>query len=164
MKRPMLEVGKIINTHGIRGEVKIDSWLDDPALFSALETLHVNGKSYQIHSARVQGRFALVKLEGINSIDDALPLKGQVSSARREEIPLEEGAHFVADLIGLDAVDAETGAAFGKIKEVHEYPAQDVYEVQGEKSYLIPDVPAFVEGIDEENGCIRFHLMEGLEQ
>lgn len=164
MKKAMLEVGRIINTHGIRGEVKVDAWLDDPVLFGALETLEINGKSYQIHSARVQGRFALVKLEEINSIDDALPLKGRVASARREEIPLAEGAHFVADLIGLDAVDTETGRVFGKVTEVHEYPAQDVYEVQGEKSYLIPDVPAFVEGIDEENGCIRFHLMEGLEQ
>ncbi len=164
MKNPMLEVGKIINTHGVRGELKVDSWLDDPELFACLESLTVNGKTYPIRSARVHGRFALVMLEGISSIDDALAVKGRVALARREEIPLEEGAHFVADLIGMDAVDAETGNIFGKIVEVHEYPAQDVYEVKGEKSYLIPDVPAFVESIDEEANCVRFHLMEGLAQ
>jgi 16S rRNA processing protein RimM len=164
MKNPMLEVGKIINTHGIRGELKVESWLDYPEVFGCLETLVVNGKSYSVRSARVHGRFALVTLEGIHSIDDALPLKGKVASANREEIPLEEGSHFVADLIGLDAVDAESGEVFGKIVEIHEYPAQDVYEVQGEKHYLIPDVPDFVEGIDEENNCIRFHLVEGLAQ
>lgn len=164
MKNPMLEVGKIINTHGIRGEVKVDSWLDDPALFGCLKTLVVGGQPYPIRSARVQGRFALVTLEGIQSIDDALPLKGKVALACREEIPLEEGAHFVADLIGLNAVDAESGEIFGKVVDIHEYPAQDVYEIKGEHNYLIPDVPAFVEGIDEEAGCVRFHLVEGLAQ
>lgn len=164
MKNPMLEVGKIINTHGVRGEVKVESWLDDPALFGALETLVVEGKPYPVRRARTQGRFALVTLGGVGSIDDALPLKGKVAFARREEIPLEEGSHFVADLIGLEAMDAETGEVFGRVTEVHEYPAQDVYEVQGAEHYLIPDVPAFVEEIDEERGCIRFHRMEGLAQ
>ncbi len=164
MKNPMLEVGKIINTHGVHGELKVDSWLDDPALFQCLETVEVNGRSYPVLSARVQGRFALVKLEGICSIDDALPLKNRVALARREEIPLEEGAHFIADLIGLEAVNVETGEVFGKVVEIHDFPAQDVYEVLGKKRYLIPDVPDFVEEIDEEAGCIRFHLSEELGQ
>lgn len=164
MKNQMLEVGKIVNTHGVRGELKIESWLDDPCLFGELEELVVNGKTYAIQSARVQGKFALVKLEGIHSIDDAMCVKGRVASADREQIPLEEGAHFIADLIGMDAFDVETGEVFGQVKAIHEYPAQDVYEVQGEKTYLIPDVPVFVEGIDDEADCIRFHLMEGLEQ
>ncbi len=164
MKNPMLEVGKIINTHGVHGELKVDSWLDDPALFQCLEAVEVNGRSYPVLSARVQGRFALVKLEGICSIDDALPLKNRVALARREEIPLEEGAHFIADLIGLEAVNVETGEVFGKVVEIHDFPAQDVYEVLGKKRYLIPDVPDFVEEIDEEAGCIRFHLSEELGQ
>lgn len=164
MKHPMLEAGKIVNTHGVRGELKVESWLDDPALFAGLEALTVSGVSYRLCSARTQGRFALVKLEGIDSIDDAMPLKGKVALARREEIPLEEGAHFVADLVGLDAVNAETGEVFGKVVEVHTFPAQDVYEVQGERTYLIPDVPDFVAGIEEEAGCIRFLRAEELAQ
>lgn len=164
MKNQMLEVGKIVNTHGVRGELKIESWLDDPILFGELEELVVNGKTYTVKSARVQGKFALVKLEGINSIDDAMCVKGRVASADRDQIPLEEGAHFIADLIGMDAFDVETGVVFGKVTDIHEYPAQDVYEVKGEKLYLIPDVPVFVEGVDDEAGCVRFHLMEGLEQ
>ncbi|MCC8076418.1 MAG: ribosome maturation factor RimM [Clostridiales bacterium] len=164
MKNPMLEAGKIVNTHGVRGEVKVESWLDDPALFGCLTALTVNGKVYPIRSARVQGRFALVTLEGVTSIDDALPLKGKTALARREEIPLEEGAHFVADLIGLDAVDADSGKVFGQVVDVHEYPAQDVYEVRGERLYFIPDVPDFVEDIDEAAGCIRFRRAEELAQ
>ncbi|MCD8007979.1 MAG: ribosome maturation factor RimM [Clostridiales bacterium] len=164
MKNPMLEAGKIVNTHGVRGEVKVESWLDDPALFGCLTDLTVSGKTYPIRAARVQGRFALVTLEGVTSIDDALPLKGKTALARREEIPLEEGAHFVADLIGLDAVDANSGQVFGQVADIHEYPAQDVYEVRGERLYFIPDVPDFVVDIDEAAGCIRFRRAEELAQ
>lgn len=164
MKQPMLEVGRILNTHGVRGELKVDPWLDDPLVFSCLSSVEISGEEYAVLSARVQGRFALVRLEGIESIDDAIPLKGKVALGRREEIPLPEGAHFVADLIGLDAVDVNTGKVFGKVVEIHEFPAQDVYEVLGEKRYLLPDVPEYVEAIDEEAGCIRFHLAEELGQ
>lgn len=164
MKQPLLEVGRILNTHGVCGELKVDPWLDDPAVFSCLTRVEVNGTSYAVRSARVQGRFALVTLEGIHSIDDAVPLKGRVALAPREDIPIAPGAHFVADLIGLDAVDAETGKIFGKVVEIHEFPAQDVYEVLGEKRWMLPDVPEYVEGIDEEAGCVRFHLAEELGQ
>ena len=164
MKSEFLEVGKILNTHGIRGELKIQPWLDAPELFQWLRTLHVNGRAYTVHAVRLQLPNVLVTLEGIGSIDDALPLKGQIASASREEIPLEEGRHFVADLIGLEARDAETGTVFGTVTEINEYPAQDVYVVQGEKTYLIPDVPAFVKELNVEEGYISFALLEGMAQ
>ena len=157
MKANYLEVGKILNTHGVRGELKVQPWLDSPLLFQQLSELSVNGRTYAIHSVRFQGANALVTLEGISSIDDALPLKGQVASARREDIPLEEGRHFVADLIGLKAKDEATG-------EISEYPAHDVYVIHGEKTYLIPDVPAFVKEINEAEGFITFAVLEGMEQ
>lgn len=162
MKNQMLEVGKIINTHGVRGEVKVDSWLDDPVLFGELESLTVGGVVYPIRSARTQGRFALIKLEGINSIDDALPLKNKVALADRSQIPLAEGAHFVADLIGLSVINVDTGEELGKVTDVLEYPAQDIYVVQGATEHMIPDVPEFIQEIDETAGCIRVHLLEGM--
>lgn len=163
MKNPKLEAGKILNTHGVRGELKVESWLDDPALFGALSSLEVNGVVYPIQSARTHGRFALVKLEGIDSIDDALPLKNKVALTPREDIPLEEGAHFVADLIGLRAIDADTGAELGIVQDILEYPAQDLYVIHGpERDYLVPDVPEFIREIDEGAGCIRVHLLEGM--
>lgn len=166
MKEQMLEVGKILNTHGVKGELKVQSWLDGPADFREIKTIYVKGQPYAIRSARVQGANALLLLEGISSIDEALPLKNQVASARREELPIAEGAHFVADLIGMDAVDEATGQVFGRVTDVLEYPAQDLYEIRGldGKEYLIPDVPAFVAGIDDERRAIRIHLIEGLGQ
>ena len=157
-----LEVGKILNTHGVRGELKVQPWLDSPQLFQALPQLFVNGKPYTVQSVRMQGPNVLVMLEGITSIDDALPLKGRVASAKREDIPLEEGRHFVADLIGLQAKNVETGELFGKVTEISEYPAHDV--VEGEKTYLIPDVPAFVKELNVAEGYIAFKVLEGMAQ
>lgn len=164
MQANYLEVGKILNTHGVRGELKVQPWLDSPLLFQQLPALSVNGQTYTIRSVRSQGPNVLVMLEGIDSIDDALPLKGKIASARREDIPLEEGRHSVADLIGLKAKNADTGAFFGTVTEISEYPAHDVYVVQGEKTYLIPDVPAFVREINVEEGFIAFTILEGMEQ
>ena len=164
MKSDHLEVGKILNTHGVRGELKVQPWLDAPQLFQQLKTLIVNGQTYTIRSVRLQEPNVLVTLEGIGSIDDALPLKGRVATASRADIPLEEGRHFVADLIGLQAKNAETGELFGTITDITEYPAHDVYVVEGEKTYLIPDVPAFVKEINEEAGYIAFALLEGMAQ
>ena len=124
----------------------------------------VNGKSYTVQSVRMQGANVLVLLEGITSIDDALPLKGRVASAKREDIPLEEGRHFVADLIGLKAKNIETGEYFGTVTEISEYPAHDVYVVEGENTYLIPDVPAFVKEVNVAEGYIAFQVLEGMAQ
>ena len=164
MKSDHLEVGKILNTHGVRGELKVQPWLDAPQLFQQLKTLIVNGQTYTIRSVRLQEPNVLVTLEGIGSIDDALSLKGRVATASRADIPLEEGRHFVADLIGLEAKNVETGELFGTITDITEYPAHDVYVVEGEKTYLIPDVPAFVKEINEEAGYIAFALLEGMAQ
>lgn len=166
MKKEQLEVGKIINTHGVRGEMKIQSWLNDPADFRAISTLYVNGTPYRVVSARTQGANALVCLEGIHSIDDVLPLKNKIATARREELPIQDGEHFFADLIGMDAVNVETDAVFGTVTDILEYPAQDIYQIAGAdgKEYLIPDVPDFVVGIDDDRNAVLIRLVEGFRQ
>lgn len=164
MKDSMLEVGKILNTHGIRGEVKAECWCDVPEVLCELKTVYVDGRPYHIRAGRVHGGFVLLTLEGIDSIDNALPLKNKILRAERAALPLEEGAHFVVDLIGLEARDQATGAVFGKVADVLEYPAQDLYLIKGEREYLIPDVPAFVKQVCPEEGYILFSLLEGMEQ
>ncbi len=162
MNEPFLEVGKILNTHGVRGELKTESWCNTPEDLCALETVFINGKPYSIRHSRLHGPFVLLTLEGIRSIDDALPLKGKILTARREDIPVEEGRHFLVDLIGLEARDVNTGAVLGKVSEILAYPAHDIYVVQGEKQYFIPDVPDFVRGIHVEEGYIDFAPLEGM--
>ncbi|MCC8182912.1 MAG: ribosome maturation factor RimM [Clostridiales bacterium] len=163
MKDSYLEVGKIVNTHGVRGEVKVESWCDEPEDLCQLEQLFMGGRPFRVLHSRLHGAFVLLTLEGVDSIDTALPLKGKVVQAERAQFELAEGVHFVVDLIGLEARHAETGETLGRVVDILEYPAQDIYVVQGEKRYLIPDVPDFVRGIFEEEGYILFAPLEGME-
>ena len=108
---------------------------------------------------------ALLTLEGVTDMDSALPYKNKIIEVRRADIKNKPGEHFVADLIGLEARDADNGEVFGKVSDVLSYPAQDLYEVKGGgKTYLIPDVPDFVKEINEAEGFISFHVLEGMGQ
>ena len=163
MRQEFLEVGKILNTHGVQGELKCESWCDEPEELCELESVTVAGRAYAVRRGRVHGRFVLLTLEGIHSIDDALPLKGKILTAPRDAFELPEGVHFVVDLIGLEARDAESGAVLGTVKEILTYPAQDIYVIAGEQGErLIPDVPDFVRGVYPEQGYIAFAPLEGM--
>lgn len=164
MSKEFLEAGKIINTFGIRGELKVQPWSDRVDFLKQFKTVYISGKPVRVVSVRVHQQNALITLEGVTDMDSALPFKNKIIEVRREDIKHKEGEHFVADLIGLEARDADTGEVLGKVTDVLAYPAQDLYEVKGEKTYLIPDVPAFVEEINEAEGFISFHVLEGMGQ
>lgn len=164
MRKEFLEAGKIINTFGIRGELKVQPWSDRVDFLKQFKTVYIGGKPIRVTSVRVHQNNALLSLEGVTDIDSALPFKNKIIEVRRSDIRETEGEHFIADLIGLEARDADTGAVFGTVTDVLAYPAQDLYEVKGERTYLIPDVPDFVREINEAEGFICFHVMEGMEQ
>jgi 16S rRNA processing protein RimM len=157
-----LEAGKIINTHGIRGEVKIQPWCDEPEFLMELDTLYVGGKAMKVKSTRIHKGNVLAMLEGINSIEDAEPLKNQIVYVSREDVELPEGRHFIADLIGLTVRNADTGEELGKLTDVLDYPTQDIFVVKGEHEYLVPAVDAFMGEICEDEGWMSLHIIEGL--
>ncbi|MCI8539027.1 MAG: 16S rRNA processing protein RimM [Oscillospiraceae bacterium] len=162
MKTPFLEAGKIINTHGIRGELKIQPWCDSPEFLCGFDTLYVDGKPVKVRSTRIHKNFVLATLEGVEDIDSALPYKNKVVSIARADADLPEGKHFIADLIGLEVRDADSGEALGRLEDILSYPAQDIYVVKGEHSYLIPAVDAFIKGHFVEEGYIAVKVLEGM--
>ena len=162
MKEQYLEAGKIVNTHGIRGELKIQPWCDSPEFLCGFDTLYVDGKPLEVTSARAHKGNVLVSLEGVDDMDGAMAFKNKVVCISRDDAELPEGKYFVADLIGLEVRDAATGAAIGTLKEVLTYPAQDIYVVKGEKEYLIPAVDAFIRETNPEAGYISVNVLEGL--
>lgn len=165
MKKEFLEAGKIINTFGIRGELKVQPWSDRVDFLKQFKTIYISGQPVRVVSVRVHQQNALLTLEGVTDMDSALPYKNKIIEVRRTDIKNKPGEHFVADLIGLEARDADSGEVFGKVSDVLSYPAQDLYEVKGGgKTYLIPDVPAFVKEINETEGFISFHVLEGMGQ
>ena len=164
MNKEFLEAGKIINTFGVRGELKVQPWSDEPDFLRQFKAVYIGGKPMRLRSVRLHQANVLITLEGVDDLDAALPYKNKIIEVRRADVKQKPGEHYVADLIGLDAKNAKTGEVFGKVTDILPYPAQDLYEVKGEKTWLIPDVPVFVKEINEAEGYISFVVMEGLAQ
>ena len=166
MKKDYLECGKIINTHGVVGAVKIDPWCDSPEVLADLETVYFekNGKyePVRVLRASIFKRFVLATLEGITDVDAAAALKETVIYAAREDLNIGEGDYFIADLVGLPVVDVETGKEYGTLAGVMNAGASDVYEIDtpiGQR--LIPAVDEFVKEIDLDRG-IFIKPIEGM--
>lgn len=160
----LIETGKIVNTHGVRGELKVVPWADDPEVFLNFETVTVDKTPYAVRSVRFQGQNVLLKLEGINDMTAAEGLKNKVIYADRADFDLPEGTYFIADLMGLTVVEDETDKELGKITEVFSTGSNDVYEItfpDGKKQY-IPAIKECVRSTDLSAKVMRIHVMEGL--
>ena len=162
MERRFLEAGKIVNTHGVRGEVKIQPWADSPDFLTGFKCLYIDGAPVTVLSARVHKGCVIASLGGVADIDGAIRLQNKIVSIDRNDAPLEEGKYFIADIIGLRAVDAETGGELGTIAEVLTLPANDVYVIKGEREILIPAVPEFVVETNISEGYVMIRLIEGI--
>lgn len=160
-KSAFIEAGRIVNTHGVAGEVKIEVWLDSPQFLRRCGRLFLDGKEKKILSGKTQKSFLIAKLEGVEDVNAAMALKGRTVEIAREDAPLPKGAFFIQDILGASVVD-EQGAEIGKLTDVLERPASNIYVVQGETEHLIPAVPEFVLATDAENGVITVHLIEGM--
>ena len=163
MKNKFLEAGHIVNTHGIQGEVKIVPWCDSPEFLCAFNILYIDGAPVQITAARPHKGNVLARLEGVEDINAAMRLKGKTVFIDRTGVALPEGRHFLADLMGLEVRDADTGAVLGTVSDILTPPSHEVYVVRGGgREYLIPAVDEFVKEIDVEGGFIRVRLIEGM--
>lgn len=161
MPDQFLECGKIVNTHGIRGEVKIQPWADSPEVLCALPALYIDGAPVALRSARVHKGNVIALLEGVSDVDQAMLLKNKVVWLNRDDLRLPEGTFFLADLMGLRVID-EAGVELGVLREVLSPSRQQVYVVQGEREILIPAVPEFILETNIPGGYIRVHLIEGM--
>ena len=160
-KQSFIDAGKIVNTHGVRGEVRIEVWLDSPALLKRCGRVYLGGEERKLLSAREHKGFLIAQLEGVSDVNAAQALKNRVVQIDRADAKLPRGAFFLQDIIGASVVD-ESGAEVGKLAEVLELPGQRVYVVKGETEHLIPAVPAFIRNTDAENGVITVRLIEGM--
>ena len=163
MKSQFLEAGEIVNTHGVKGEVKIMPWADSPEFLCQFDTLYLAGKPVKVLSARPHKAMVLAQLEGVDTVEKAMRLKGKVLSIDRTGVELPDGRHFLADLMGLTVLDNATGEELGTIEDILTPPAHEVYVVRGKgKEYMIPAVDAFLAETNVEGGYIRVNLIEGM--
>lgn len=158
MKLPYIEAGEIVTTHGVRGEVKVLSWLDSPEMLCEFDRCRIEGKEYAMDAVRVQKTCNLVKLRGVDTMEDAQKLRGKTMELYREDISDE--LIFAAELVDVEVY--ADGACIGRIKEVLDYPGNSVYVVQGEREYLIPAVKEFILSTDLEKNQMQVKLLKGM--
>ena len=161
MANQLLECGKIVNTHGIRGEVKIQPWADSPEVLCGLPALYLDGKPVAIRSARVHKGNVIALLDGVDDVDQAMLLKNKVVWLNRADLKLPEGTFFLADLIGLRVID-EQDRELGTLADILSPSRQQVYVVKGEQERMIPAVPEFILETNVAEGYIRVRLIEGM--
>ncbi|MBQ3262137.1 MAG: 16S rRNA processing protein RimM [Oscillospiraceae bacterium] len=156
-----VEAGRIVNTHGVAGEVKIEVWLDSPEFFRTFKRLFIGGTETKILSARTHRQFVIARLAGVDDLNAAMALKGKIVEILRADAHLKDGEFFVQDILGFRVVD-EQGREVGRLVDAEETPASMLYTVKGEREHLIPAVKEFILGIDAEKEEIRVHLIEGM--
>ena len=166
MKKTYLEAGKIVGTHGVHGELRVDPWCDSPEVFARLKTLYLgaDGSGRVAVKSRPHGRIALCRMDGVETVEDAEALRGTVLYLHRDDLALREGAYFIADLIGMRVLNATDGARLGTITEVSHTGANDVYHMKAVdgREILIPAIPAIVTVVDTDAEEMRITPMKGL--
>lgn len=164
-----LQVGVITSTHGVRGEVKIFPTTDDPKRFEKLNEVWMddNGqmKKMEITGVKYFKKFVILKFKGFDSIEQIEKCKGkELYVDRKQAVELEENEFFIADLIDIDVLTTE-GRKLGKIQQVLQTGANDVYEVGGMgKEYYLPAIEECIREINLEEKKMIVYLMKGLEE
>lgn len=156
-----LDCGQIVNTHGIHGEVRIVPWADSPDFLRQFSTLYVDGRALAVTASRVHKGSVIARLQGVDTVEGAMALKGKTVQLCRADVKLPDGAFFLADIIGLDVVD-ENENKLGTLKEVLSPSVQQIYVVEGQREIMIPAVPEFILETNIEAGYIRVRLIEGM--
>lgn len=167
MRLSYLELGRIVGTHGVKGEMKAESWCDSPDFFKNFSTVYF-GKSgedpHTLKSSRPHKNMVLITIDGIDNMDKAEALRGQVLYVKREDAPLDDSTVFVAELIGCTVADADDPSkVYGKVTDVSNSGAQDIWYIKnGSREYLMPNIPGIVEKTDVENDLILVRPIPGI--
>ena len=162
MSKEFLEAGVVANTHGLHGEIKIHPWADSPDFLTGFDRIFVDGNPVKVLSMRVHKNMVIASLEGVSDFDSAIKLKNKTVKVSRDDVSPECGKYFVVDLIGLTALDAETGEELGKLQDVLNLPSNDVYVIRGQREILVPAVPDFIEEVNISQSYVKINMIEGL--
>ncbi len=165
MKKQYLEAGKIVTTHGIRGEVKIMPYTDYPELLCEFDRLFI-GKNHEeiaVERSRAFKGMVIAKLEGVDTPEEASKLRNKLLYMHRDDLELDEDTYFIQDLIGMEVHDVDTDFVYGKIADVMQTGANDVYVISGtDREYLIPAIPEVVISTDVDGNVMTIRPLEGL--
>ena len=160
----LIKAGKIVNTHGIRGDIKIDVWMNDARDLCDIPTLYIDGKPFAVTAARAQRAVAIVHLKGIDTIEMAETMKGREISIEKTDDLLDEGEYFIEDIIGCEVFDVDTDEHYGVIVDVYPGIANDAYEIRlkSGKQVLFPVIKEVIIDTDIEAKTIKIRPLGGM--
>ena len=158
MRLEFLEAGEIVTTHGVRGEVKVLPWADSPDFLMDYKRVLIGTTEYKVKQCRIQKSCNLMKLSGIDTMEQAQQLRGKIIKIYRQDAPAD--LIFAAELIDMEVYCEEQ--RIGKIADVLDYPGNKVYVVKGEHEYMIPAVKQFVLSTDLQENRMQVKLIEGM--
>ena len=164
-KKRYLEAGEIVGTHGVRGEVRVYPECDSPQVLEGLKTLYFDEGARAVKiKARAHKTIAIIKLDGVDTVEAAAALRGQMLYLDRKDLKLPRGRYFICDLIGLSVVDDDTGEVYGECTDVSHTGSNDVYHLRTAdgREVLIPAIPSVIRKVDIDGGVIRIFPMLGL--
>lgn len=165
MLKDYLEIGKIVGTHGIQGELRVECWCDSPQFVASFKELYFDkGKEKLSVKSRPHKNIALVKIKGIDTVEDADMLRGKILYMNRKDAKLPKGTYFVQDLLGLEVKDINDDTVYGTITDVLKTGANDVYEVKDQegRAYYVPVIPLVVKEVKPKKGYVLIEPMKGI--
>lgn len=158
MKLQFLEAGEIVTTHGVRGEMKVLPWADSPEFLLDFNRVFIDTTEYKVQQCRVQKSCNLLKVAGIDTMEQAQLMRGKIVKVYREDAPKD--LIFAAELEGVEVYSENE--KIGVIQEVLDYPGNKVYLVKGAHEYMIPAVKAFILSTDLDANRMQVRLIEGM--
>lgn len=165
MEQQYLEIGKIVAIHALKGEMRVQPWCDSPDFMRRFKRMYLNGVEYKVQSARPNKNMVILKLAGIDTPELAQKQVNKVLSVDRADIKLKKGVYFVADLIGLQVIDADDESiVYGELTDVSQTGANDVYHIRfadGKERY-VPAIPQVVIETNLERKQMRIRPLDGL--
>lgn len=165
MKKQFLEAGKVVGTHGLHGEIRVECWCDSPAFLAEFKTLYFEGGNVKLSvKSRPHKNIVLSKIEDIDTVEDAEKLRGKILYINRGDVKLPDGKNFIQDLIGCKVLDeSDNSVEYGEITEVFKTGANDVYTVKkGDKLFYVPVVDSIVTLKNVDEGFVLVRPIEGL--
>lgn len=155
-----------MRTHGVKGELCLEPWADSPEFLRQVKEFYLDSQGQRpagLTASRVHKGRLLITLRGVETVEQGDMLRGKILYLNRDEVALEEGRFFLQDLLGLRAVDGETGQVYGTLAEIFSAPANDVYRItDGEKEYLFPAVKHMIKRVAPEEGVIELLPIPGI--
>ena len=166
MLKQFLETGKIAGTHGVRGELRVQPWSDSPEFLLRFKRLYLTAtgdSSIEIISSRVHGNLVLIKVKDINTIEAAEGLRNKVLFMDRNDAGIDKDSYYIQDLIGCSVFDSETDELIGKLTDVSQTGANDVWHImRNGQEFLIPAVSEVVKTVDPALDRITIKPIKGI--